>query len=76
MAPGRWYDSGVMSALEQRVREAVADVPGIAVLLVFGSRARGAERADSDLDVAVLPEAGGADEEGESLRRHRLQKRL
>jgi predicted nucleotidyltransferase len=45
-----------MEELAQRVREAVADLP-VAVLVIFGSRARGRARPDSDLDVAVLPEA-------------------
>ena len=40
------------------VREVVDKIPGIAALLVFGSRARGRERPDSDLDVAFLPAAG------------------
>lgn len=33
------------------------DLPGISVLVVFGSRARGTHRPDSYLDVAVLPPA-------------------
>jgi hypothetical protein len=40
--------------LDARIRDAVADLPGIAVLVLFGSRARGTARPDSDLDVAVL----------------------
>ncbi len=68
-----------MNTLEQQVREAVADIPGIAVLLVFGSRARGDERPGSDLDVAVLPKLD-TDRQLETtagdLLRHRLQKRL
>lgn len=66
-----------MNPLEQQVREAVADIPGISVLLVFGSRARGDERPGSDLDVAVLPELDPqAEPEDAALLRHRLQKRL
>ena len=42
----------------KRIREAVEEIPGIAALLVFGSRARGTPRPDSDLDVAFLPTAG------------------
>ena len=61
--------------LEQQVLARVADLPGIAVLLVFGSRARSKARPDSDLDVAVLP-SGRRDEENASLLRHRLQKTL
>ena len=45
------------SELERRIRDAVADVPGIAALLIFGSRARGTARPTSDLDLAVLPTA-------------------
>jgi predicted nucleotidyltransferase len=55
----------------------VAGIPGIAVLLVFGSRARGNERPGSDLDVALLPEIDpAAKREDAALLRHRLQKRL
>lgn len=42
----------------ERIRQAVEDIPGIAALLVFGSRARGTARPDSDLDIAFLPMAG------------------
>lgn len=61
----------VAQPIEDRIRPAVEDIPGIAVLLVFGSRARGDERPDSDLDIAVLPEAGlaEADEEEDGSRR-------
>ncbi len=45
-------------ALLQDVRKAVREIPGIAVLLIFGSHARGTARPDSDLDVAFLPAAG------------------
>ncbi len=64
-----------MEPIEDRVREAVAEIPDLSVLLVFGSRARGTARPGSDLDMAVLPsrESGQHDE---ALRRHTLQKRL
>ena len=42
--------------LDQAILKAAADIPGISVLVVFGSRARGTHRPDSDLDVAVLPD--------------------
>ncbi|HEX9733709.1 MAG TPA: nucleotidyltransferase domain-containing protein [Thermoanaerobaculia bacterium] len=42
----------------QRIRQAVREIPGIAALVVFGSRARGTARPDSDLDIAFLPIAG------------------
>ncbi len=43
--------------LETQICDAVADVPGIAALLLFGSRGRGTARPTSDLDLAVLPTA-------------------
>jgi len=43
--------------LDRRIREATETIPGIDVLVVFGSRAKGSARPDSDLDVAVLPAA-------------------
>lgn len=65
-----------MKSLEERVLEAVGEVPEVAVLLVFGSRARGEAREQSDLDIAVLPAPGAGKGEAESLRRHGLQKAL
>lgn len=64
-----------MEPIEEQVRRAVAEIPGVSVLLVFGSRGRGKARPGSDLDVAVLPrpEPGGRDD---SRFRHRLQKSL
>jgi predicted nucleotidyltransferase len=47
-----------MPDLDAEIARAVEAVSGIAVLVVFGSRARGSHRADSDLDVGVLPERG------------------
>lgn len=64
-----------MEVLEQHVLDAVAEIPGIAAVLLFGSRAREDSRPDSDLDLAVLPTSEESTE-GEGLRRHRLQKRL
>ncbi len=61
-----------MDDLERDIHDAVAKIPGIAVLVAFGSRATGKARPDSDLDVAVLP----AEEEGLARgthRRHRLR---
>ncbi|MEE8526255.1 MAG: nucleotidyltransferase domain-containing protein [Thermoanaerobaculia bacterium] len=55
-----------MDELERQIRDAVADIPGIAALLLFGSRARGTARPDSDLDLAVLPTA--AEPSGRSVR--------
>ena len=47
-----------MPDLDDEIAHAVEALPGIAVLVVFGSRARGTHRPDSDLDVGVLPERG------------------
>jgi predicted nucleotidyltransferase len=44
-----------MPPLDEEILRALRDLSGIAVLVVFGSRARGTHRPDSDLDVAVLP---------------------
>jgi predicted nucleotidyltransferase len=45
-----------MSTLDEEIRRAAGNLPGIAVLVLFGSRAQGTHRPDSDLDVAVLPD--------------------
>jgi predicted nucleotidyltransferase len=45
-----------MPTLDEEILKATRDLPGIAVLVVFGSRAQGNHRPDSDLDVAVLPD--------------------
>jgi predicted nucleotidyltransferase len=45
------------SALVRTLREALAGVKGVDVALVFGSVARGAQGADSDLDLLVLGSA-------------------
>ena len=39
--------------LDRRIARALEPVAGVRVAYFFGSRARGAERADSDIDVAV-----------------------
>jgi predicted nucleotidyltransferase len=44
-------------ALIGRLREALSGgVPRLRLALLFGSTARGTERPDSDLDIAILPE--------------------
>ncbi len=48
------YDSA-MASLDEEIIQAAE---GISVLVLFGSRAKGTARPDSDLDVAVLPESG------------------
>src|SRR3954452_22467794 len=45
-----------MPSLDEEILRAVHDLTGIAVLVLFGSRAQGSHRPDSDLDVAVLPD--------------------
>lgn len=45
-----------MPALDEEILRAARDLPNIAVLVVFGSRAQGTHRPDSDLDIAVLPD--------------------
>jgi predicted nucleotidyltransferase len=42
------------SSLRERVEKAAAATSGLELAIVFGSTARGQERAGSDLDVAVL----------------------
>jgi len=64
------YDA-VMEALKEEIARRSEPIEGISALLVFGSRARGTERPDSDLDVAVLPGVG--DDPGA---RRKLQTRL
>lgn len=39
--------------VEERLREVLAQFPAIKLAVLFGSMARGAERPDSDLDLAV-----------------------
>jgi uncharacterized protein len=47
-----------MKFLDDEITRRAEPIEGISSLLVFGSRARGTERPDSDLDVAVLPSVG------------------
>lgn len=47
-----------MQALDHEITRRTEPLEGISSLLVFGSRAAGTERPDSDLDVAVLPSVG------------------
>lgn len=44
-----------MRPLDARIVDLSSSVPGISALIVFGSRAQGSPRQDSDLDVGVLP---------------------
>jgi hypothetical protein len=60
-----------MEALKDEIARRSEPIEGISALLVFGSRARGTERPDSDLDVAVLPSIGD-----DPKARRKLQTRL
>lgn len=60
-----------MDTLKDEIARRSESIEGISALLVFGSRARGTERPDSDLDVAVLPSV-----EDDPKARRRLQTRL
>ena len=44
-----------MTKLDEHLALAVEGIPGIAAMALFGSRATGSARPDSDLDVAILP---------------------
>ena len=46
-----------MVPADQEIESALRSLEGIDVAVVFGSRATGTPRPDSDLDVAVLPSA-------------------
>ncbi|MCP4659554.1 MAG: nucleotidyltransferase domain-containing protein [bacterium] len=59
-----------MQDLDSRILAATQSIPGISTLVVFGSRARGTPRPNSDLDVAVLPA------EVDSETRRKLQPRV
>jgi len=48
-----------MAGIDEQIARAVEAIPGIAALAVFGSRASGLARSDSDLDVAILPSRDG-----------------
>lgn len=43
------------------IRSAVSSVPQIDRILVFGSRARGDERKDSDIDILITYDGGAGD---------------
>lgn len=49
---------GTASELDRAVAVATEAEPGVLAAYLFGSRARGEGRADSDLDVAVLEVPG------------------
>ena len=59
-----------MKTLDDQVAHLAESVPGVSTLLVFGSRASGSPRPDSDLDVGVLPNSD------DPQARRRLQSQL
>lgn len=48
------YNRPVIADLDRHVEEIFRDVPGVVAVYIFGSVARGQERPESDVDVAVL----------------------
>jgi predicted nucleotidyltransferase len=50
-----------MRDVDRQILEAVGGIEGISVLVLFGSRATGAARPGSDLDVAILPARGAGE---------------
>ena len=64
-----WYDEP-MTDLDRKVIEAISTFDEVSVLVIFGSRATGRPRPDSDLDIAVLPVSTDA------VSRRLLQSRL
>lgn len=60
-----------MPPLDDEITHQAEPIEGISALLVFGSRAAGTERPDSDLDVAVLPSVGD-----DPTARRKLQTRI
>ncbi|HEX5717052.1 MAG TPA: nucleotidyltransferase domain-containing protein [Thermoanaerobaculia bacterium] len=59
-----------MRTLDDEIVHLAESVPGVSALLVFGSRASGSPRPDSDLDVGVLPNSD------DPQARRRLQSQL
>ena len=68
MANARTPDPELIARLETALR----DSQPLRLAALFGSAAAGASRADSDVDVAVLPGPGGLDAVGEAALRARL----
>jgi predicted nucleotidyltransferase len=44
-----------VTAIHEKLRRALAEGPPLRLAILFGSRARGNARPDSDFDVAILP---------------------
>lgn len=66
----RWCYDACMPTLDDQIVRLAEPVSGVAALIVFGSRASGTPRPDSDLDVGVLPDSG------DPQARRRLQSQL
>lgn len=59
-----------MATLDDQIVRLAESVPGVSALMIFGSRASGSPRPDSDLDIGVLPDSG------DPQARRRLQSQL
>ena len=55
--------STTQARLRRTAAEAVASIPGIEAVVLYGSRARGTARAASDWDIAILSRAAPEDEQ-------------
>ena len=60
--------------LRRTAAEAVGSIPGIEAVVLYGSRARGTERAASDWDVAILSHAGPEQERAAARLFHALER--
>jgi predicted nucleotidyltransferase len=58
--------------LVARLQTVLAEDRHMRLAVLFGSAATGASRADSDLDIAILPASSGMDAAGEAALRARL----
>ena len=62
----------VDTSLRERLAAAIASGPSLALAVLFGSAAQGVLRANSDVDVAIVPMEGGLDAAAETLLWRRL----
>jgi predicted nucleotidyltransferase len=62
----------VDTSLRERLAAAIASGPPLTLAVLFGSAAQGRLRADSDVDVAIVPTDDGLDVATEALLRRRL----
>jgi predicted nucleotidyltransferase len=54
-------DGHRVTSLVERLSSALQTGPALRLAVLFGSRATGRERADSDVDIGILPEDGELD---------------